>query len=144
MYDTFIMKKCGIILIDKDRQHILLVLGKKSQKWGFPKGHMECGETEEQTAKRELKEETGIEWNGDYINRMRFRNNVYFVVHMREQDAHVKIHDVDEIQQVVWLSYADIVKLSESECNFGLKNWIKKQEIRKNEQNKFLPFHIKC
>src|SRR3989344_5953198 len=29
--------------------------------WGFPKGHPEENETEAQTAKRELKEETGIE-----------------------------------------------------------------------------------
>ena len=34
--------------------------GKRGQ-WGFAKGHVEIGETEEQTAKREIFEETGIE-----------------------------------------------------------------------------------
>lgn len=29
--------------------------------WSFPKGHVEPGETEEQTALREIKEETGID-----------------------------------------------------------------------------------
>lgn len=29
--------------------------------WGFPKGHLEEGETDEQAALREVKEETGIE-----------------------------------------------------------------------------------
>lgn len=29
--------------------------------WGFPKGHVENSETEEETAKREIREETGLE-----------------------------------------------------------------------------------
>lgn len=29
--------------------------------WGFPKGHVENSETEEKTAKREIREETGLE-----------------------------------------------------------------------------------
>ena len=29
--------------------------------WAFPKGHVEPGETEEETARREIREETGIE-----------------------------------------------------------------------------------
>lgn len=29
--------------------------------WAFPKGHMEPGETEEETARREIREETGLE-----------------------------------------------------------------------------------
>ena len=33
--------------------------GKRGQ-WGFAKGHVEAGETEIQTAKREIAEETGI------------------------------------------------------------------------------------
>lgn len=33
--------------------------GKRGQ-WGFAKGHVEVGETEEQTARREIFEETGI------------------------------------------------------------------------------------
>lgn len=31
--------------------------------WGFPKGHMENGETEKETALREVKEETGLNVN---------------------------------------------------------------------------------
>ena len=29
--------------------------------WGFPKGHQDAGESEKETAIRELKEETGID-----------------------------------------------------------------------------------
>ena len=38
----------------------LLVYSKRNSEWGFPKGHVEPGETETETAKREIKEETGI------------------------------------------------------------------------------------
>ena len=40
---------------------ILLIKHIKSGYWSFPKGHVENGETEEETAKREIKEETGID-----------------------------------------------------------------------------------
>jgi len=33
----------------------------KKDYWGFPKGHIEKGETLEETVKREIKEETGLE-----------------------------------------------------------------------------------
>lgn len=38
----------------------LLLFQSKSQTWSFPKGHMEAGETEQQTALREVKEEIGL------------------------------------------------------------------------------------
>jgi len=38
----------------------LLVYSAKNSQWGFPKGHIEKGETEIQAAKREIFEETGI------------------------------------------------------------------------------------
>ena len=54
----------GIVL---DNNKILLVKNKKSEYvdnpksfWGFPKGHMEDGETPKDTAKREVMEETGF------------------------------------------------------------------------------------
>ncbi|MDI6883072.1 MAG: NUDIX domain-containing protein [Patescibacteria group bacterium] len=38
-----------------------LLLGQRAGHWGFPKGLIEAGETSEETAKREVKEEAGIE-----------------------------------------------------------------------------------
>ena len=51
-------KSCGGVIF-KDNQ-VLLIQNKKSLHWSFPKGHMEKGETEVQTALREIKEEAGI------------------------------------------------------------------------------------
>lgn len=52
-------KSVGCIIID-DNQNVLLVNEKERNFWGFPKGHTELGETEIETALREVKEETGI------------------------------------------------------------------------------------
>ncbi len=51
---------CGAVLYRRQRGRItyVLVLGAG---WGFPKGHMEAGETEHETALREIKEETGVD-----------------------------------------------------------------------------------
>ena len=55
-------KSCGAVVFrEKDGQvEFLLVKNKNGRHWGFPKGHVEDGETEEETALREIKEETGL------------------------------------------------------------------------------------
>ena len=54
---------CGVIpyRIEQDGPRYLLCHQRGSGSWSFPKGHMEPKETEEETALRELKEETGLE-----------------------------------------------------------------------------------
>ena len=52
-------KSCGTIIIDSNKR-VLLV--KQKLGWvGFPKEHMEQGETEIETARRETKEETNLD-----------------------------------------------------------------------------------
>jgi tRNA nucleotidyltransferase (CCA-adding enzyme) len=121
-----LMKKCGIIVFNTDVKKYLLVYGKKSHKWGFPKGHMEPMETEEETALRELKEETGIEIQGPLTKKIRFRNNIYFVVHMPTHSLPVEMNipDKNEIELAQWFSEEDMLRLHIDSCNFGLKNWI--------------------
>ncbi len=56
-------KSCGAIVYRKFHGNIelLLIKNQNGGHWSFPKGHVEEGETEEQTAVREIMEETGIE-----------------------------------------------------------------------------------
>ena len=56
-------KSCGAVVFRKYHGNIELLLIKHvvGGHWSFPKGHVEAGETEEQTALREIKEETGID-----------------------------------------------------------------------------------
>ena len=52
-------KSCGIIIYNQEQKFLLIT--QNNGDVGFPKGHVEIGETEEETALREVKEETGIE-----------------------------------------------------------------------------------
>ena len=54
-------KSCGAIVVKKqDGRYYTLVVRQNAGHWGFPKGHIERGETKEQTALREVQEETGL------------------------------------------------------------------------------------
>lgn len=60
--DSLFRKSCGVLpyrIADGQREY-LIVFEQFSKCWSLPKGHMEMGETETQTALRELFEETGL------------------------------------------------------------------------------------
>ena len=56
-------KSCGAVVYHRTRLgviKVLLVKNHNGRYWTFPKGHVEQNETEQQTAIREIKEETGL------------------------------------------------------------------------------------
>ena len=56
-------KSCGVVLFNLDKVLLLRhssISSREGGHWDFPKGHIDDGETEIQTALRELEEETGI------------------------------------------------------------------------------------
>ena len=60
--DSLFRKSCGVLpyrITDGEREY-LIVFEQFSKCWSLPKGHMEAGETETETALRELFEETGL------------------------------------------------------------------------------------
>lgn len=55
-------KSCGAVVYCQVGDEIKYLLAyERSGYWVFPKGHMEAGESEHDTALREVKEETGLE-----------------------------------------------------------------------------------
>lgn len=105
-------KSCGAVVFrtKNERLQILLIRHVNGGHWAFPKGHVEKGETEEQTAKREILEETGLSVILD--NRYRqvvtyspkkdvVKDVVYFVAHAPSE---VKAAAQEsEISQVRWV-----------------------------------------
>jgi 8-oxo-dGTP pyrophosphatase MutT (NUDIX family) len=136
------IKKCGIIVRDHSQKY-LLVYGKKSGKWGFPKGHQEEGESEEETALRELKEETGIELSRENLEeRIRFKNNIYFNVSAAVAAAsdvmRIHIQDTNEILRASWFSLSDMMDLSKESINYGLKSWLNHMLVNDTRHTKFV------
>ena len=59
-------KSCGAIVVDDGK---VLLVKHNAGHWDFPKGHVEEGETEIETAIREVKEETNIDIKIEKENR---------------------------------------------------------------------------
>lgn len=54
-------KSCGaVVFTEVDGKRKYVVICSVGGDYGFPKGHMEVGETEEETALREVREEIGV------------------------------------------------------------------------------------
>ena len=54
-------KSCGAVVFTRDRGEVRYVIIESLEGYfGFPKGHCEAGETEQETAMREVLEETGL------------------------------------------------------------------------------------
>ena len=104
-------KSCGAVIF-KDNL-VLLVQSKKYHHWSFPKGHMEKGETELETANREILEETNIIVDIDpsiysIIQYSPFPNVLKEVQYFYAIYKEGKIMPQDtEISDILWLSVED-------------------------------------
>ncbi len=71
-------KSCGAVIFrqGEDGWNVLLIRHTKGRHISFPKGHVEPGETESQTAEREILEETGLKVRVDRRFRAENRYNI--------------------------------------------------------------------
>lgn len=53
-------RSAGAIVFIREKEPIYLLLHYEAKHWDFPKGNIETGETDHETVKREIEEETGI------------------------------------------------------------------------------------
>ena len=112
-------KSCGGIIFYKTRQNtrILLVKNNNGRYWSFPKGHIEEGETEQETAIREIKEETGLDVTlvsnfreiSEYCPFGKIRKRVVFFLAQAFTD-NVKIQE-EEIDSYIWVDLQQARKL---------------------------------
>ena len=107
-------KSCGCIIIN-DKEEVLLVHHNKGH-WDFPKGHVESGETEVETAKREVKEETNIDVEVDeeyrYSTKYSPREDVIkeVVYFLAKNISDEKQPQLEEVSEVKWFSMNDAIE----------------------------------
>ncbi len=111
-------KSCGAVIWRKtENGHEYLLAQHGAAHWSFPKGHMEKGEKEADTAKREILEETGLTVELD----TRFRELVIYaprrgvikdvVFFLATPTGGTEHPQAEEILQLGWFSYADALPL---------------------------------
>ena len=107
---------CGAIVFNENTEKILLVKMHNGN-WGFPKGHIEKDETKEETAIREVLEETNVrikiipnfEREIKYIPNEKTIKKVTIFMGIT-QDEEVTI-DTFEIENFKWCTYEEALKL---------------------------------
>lgn len=100
-YKPGYMQVFGCICLDPMGK-VLLVQGKGSNKWSFPKGHKKRNETSIACARRELWEETGIEAPNTHTAYYKMKGGEYFVFEF-DTNCDTFIHDTVEIQKTEWV-----------------------------------------
>ena len=116
--------KAGCVVIN-DKKEVLLVTDKARKIWSFPKGHAEPGETLEEVALREVREETGYEVeiverladvmyaHGETEEPIRvamFRARPVKISSFSEKETHSEWFPIEEAKKII---YQDLVYLLE-------------------------------
>ena len=111
-------KSAGAVLytIIDDKIHYLISLDFHNN-WGFPKGHLEQGETIVQAALREIKEEVGIDavLDTDFKEELIYtmpngieKHSIYYVGRYTDQNP---IKQLEEVQDINILPYEQAIDL---------------------------------
>lgn len=105
-------KSCGAVVYSASDNNLkYLIVQMQLGHYGFPKGHMENGESEEQTALREIREETNlsVQIETNFQESVRYspysgciKEVVYFIA--SASDTRTKCQQ-EEIRDIQWLSY---------------------------------------
>jgi 8-oxo-dGTP pyrophosphatase MutT (NUDIX family) len=106
---------------------ILLVRGRKSKKWSFPKGHKNRGETYIDCAVRETYEEAGVDLEGVLpIAYQRLSVGEYYFYDLPSEIT-PSIRDTEEITEARWMSVDD---MRGEPCNVDVNNFLSR--LRRN------------
>lgn len=110
---------CGAVVyrIINGEVRYLLIKNKRSAHWGFPKGHMENEEIPEETATREVLEETGIHieiipefsLKSEYTIQGKVEKSV--IIFMARTNDVQTIIQKEEIDDYIWLNFEKAIEM---------------------------------
>ena len=126
-------KSIGAFLykIENNKIFFLLIYSKRNREWGFPKGHANVGETELETARREIKEETGIIDINFKKNKIIDKIVVYYIAKTNSDFIGCCDEEIDEgrwlefKEAISCLKYNNQKNLLKEACRF-IKKWEEK------------------
>ena len=111
-------KSCGAVVFSQfsGAWHVLLIRHEHGRHISFPKGHVEAGESERQTAEREILEETGVRVKVDtrfraenrYMARPDVEKLVVFFIAVAEEQTHVA--QQGEVAVAEWVEAGEAVE----------------------------------
>lgn len=144
-------KSCGAVVFTRKSGEIRYVLvEQRSGKYSLPKGHVEAGETEEQTALREIWEETGLRpvlipgfRDGETYAVKKFPETMKDVVYFLAEYSHQVPHpgDTDSVS-VSLLSYEEALAALPTESRRTVlkhaKAFIENRMVTDGDQNSVL------
>ncbi len=129
LYET----SCGAVIFRKEdgKTKFLLIRNKRSAHWGFPKGHIEPGETEEETAIREVLEETGLHVKilpgfakkSDYTIQGKIEKSV--TIFLAQTDETNYILQEEEIEEGGWFTFDEALETLNYENDKCILNDVK-------------------
>jgi ADP-ribose pyrophosphatase YjhB (NUDIX family) len=99
---------------------ILVVKGKPTGKWSFPKGHPNENESPFDCAKRETFEEVNLELPRNYERLLFLATGSYYLV--RSPELVTKLKDKNEILEIRWMTYAE---LRDSDVNVDVNTFLR-------------------
>jgi 8-oxo-dGTP pyrophosphatase MutT (NUDIX family) len=105
---------------NSSHSQFLLVKGRQTGIWSFPKGHSIKGETPLECAKREIREETGIHLNQEPVRAQRLKGGIYFVFDLQHTILSV-LEDNFEIEENRWVTREEMEYLI---VNSGVKDFL--------------------
>lgn len=136
-------RSCGAVLFTV-RDGVPLYVLVQENYYGFPKGHMEAGETERKTAIREIREETGVDATiiGDFRKvdhyLLKYKQDtektvVYFLAYFENQEIRFQ---KEELNGAVLVPFEEAIRLVTHvrlkrvlrEANRVVLRWIAKRQ----------------
>ena len=104
-------KSCGVLVLRQQEEELYVVLLRHrfGGHWSFPKGHVEAGESERQTALREVREETGLSGiklldgfreSVEYSPKPGVKKQVVYFLGTTQQEKLVR--QEEEISEIMW------------------------------------------
>ncbi len=139
-------KSSGAVIFIIENGKILYLMLKYPSYWGFAKGNIEENESDEQTAIREIKEETGLKelyflpgfkektaWFYKFKGELRRKEAVFFLGETKNKNVKIS----SEHEDYKWASYEEALKLIriknnkqmlERADNF-IKNYVKQKRL---------------